>query len=276
MSTRKDSIARALVIPSGVIIFIIGFSVLVWNAVNIPGAEATGMFGLLLAWSGAAALIYYFNIANRNYVIQSEFAKLQENIGSAGGMNELGLVEIRKDSTIYDYTDIIIKPRNLVIILNHGQTWVSLHIDRLRKRLSDPTKETTFFFVHPNSPLVSAVARKASMEPSAFVGKVNETVARINEIKHPQTKVNIYGHYLYNTYSACIGDTEAVITPYYISRGIRTVPSFRFADIGDECVFRELVEDAKRLKLDAAHIEVPASANSTADITKIVPISKSS
>jgi hypothetical protein len=270
----KDKSPKVTILV-GSLIFVLGASIVAVTMYRDPSPDNSGVFGLMLALCGAVLAAYSLNIADRQRLIQTEVGKLSDRILQLGEKNELGLVELAGDASIYDYTDIIAQPKTLTIVLNHGQTWVSVHIERLRKRFADPTKETTFFVIHPESPLVPIVARKGNTEPSVILAKLRETISLLREIKGPQSRVNIYGHFLYNTYSACIGDKEAVVTAYFLSRGARTVPVFRFADVGSECVFRELVDDIKKLKLDSAYIGPSEFEALEQQPENVIPILKS-
>jgi len=254
----------------------LGFTVLVWLTLSSPSPATIGVLGLLLASFGALVIVYSLNTFSRQSLFQRELEKVREGLIRAGERNALGLVEIGNDASVYDYTNAIVKPDKLVILLNDGRTWVSVHRERLRKRFADASKETTIFLIHPNSPFVAVLARKGSTESESINNRIRETLGIIQEIKTQDSNIVIFGHYLYNTYAACIGDKEALVTPYFTSRGSRTVPVFRYEDIGPNCYFRSLLEDVERLKLDAAFLDSTMGDRSLSDTDNVIRMQQSS
>jgi len=60
-----------------------------------------------------------------------------------------------------------------------------------------------------------------------------ETVQLLEDIKSEDTSLEILGHFLFNPFAVVIGDDVAIVTPSFISRGGRTVPTFKYQDTGD-------------------------------------------
>lgn len=196
---------------------------------------------------------------------------LVRDIGLTKEFSRIGLIEACADASTYDYGRIISESKKLVILLNDGRTWISVHRDRLRRRFADSAKETVVYLVHPDSPMVGVLARKAGRDVPALQGRIRETVEILNEIREPQTALEILGHHLFNPHSLVIGDDMAVLTPYFASRGGRTVPAFRFEDTGADCFLRDIVEDLERLRLDSASIAAigsPAQTRQTPDVLR--------
>lgn len=168
--------------------------------------------------------------------------------------SRVGLVEVCEDCTNFDYGPILLESRRLVVVLNDGRTWASVHRDRLRRRFTDPAKATTFFLCHPDSAMLAVLARKGSHNAQTIQSRIAETVRLLEDIKQPSTVLEILGHHLFNPHALVLGDESAVLAPYFFSRGGRTVPAMRFQDLGGPCYFRDIVEDVERLRMDAQEI----------------------
>lgn len=198
-----------------------------------------------------ALLVFYDLLIRRElrYLTNDLSARLH-SIESAKEYARIGLVDAVADCIDYDYGPLISDSRRLVIVLNDGRTWASVHRDRLRRRFADPQKQTTIFVCHPDSPMLSVLARKGSIDVKTLQARIHETVHLLEEL-HQHDNPEILGHFLFNPYSLVMGETSAVITPYFLSRGGRTVPAFRFEDIGTRCFFRDIADDVERLRMDA-------------------------
>lgn len=179
----------------------------------------------------------------------------------ANECEKIGLVGIEADCSNYDYSKILSESQQLVIILNDGRTWASVHRDRLRRRFSDPTKQTTFILCHPNSPMLQVLARKGSIEVPDLKSRIMQTVKLLDEIKQPTTQLEVLGHYLFNSYSLILGDDTAIIIPYFISRGGRTAPMFKYEETKDNSYFNYIVEDIERLRMDTENISCHSKNN---------------
>lgn len=183
------------------------------------------------------------------------------------GSEKLGLVEISSDCSTYDYNEVLVEAQQLTLVMNDGRTWASVHRDRLRKRFADPSKRTTFFVCHPDSPMVSILARKGSTDEATIKSRINQTVELIEEIREPSTSVEVLGHFLFNPFSVIIADDTALVIPYFLSRGGRTVPLFRYEETGADCYLRSLINDTEKLRMDAENIGRRAGSQQE----KIVP-----
>jgi len=183
----------------------------------------------------------------------------------------LGLVQVHGDCTALDYGPIITESRRLVAVLNDGRTWASVHRDRLRRRLVDPNKDTTFILIHPDSPMVEVLARKGSKDVETIRVRIRDTVQLLEEIKGDNTSLEILGHWLFNPYSLVIGDDTAIVAPYFISRGGRTVPAFVYRDVGPTSHFRDLLKDVERLRMDTKDISSRPRNTVRAEVVKTWP-----
>ncbi len=182
---------------------------------------------------------------------------ISDSLALAKGGVSMGLKNITPDSTSYDYGPILLNSQRLVLLVNDGRTWLSVHRDKLRKRFADPNKETTVFLIHPDSHLVRVLARKGSSDVSSVQAKIIESVQLLTEIKTNTTKLEILGHDLFNPFSAVLGDNEAIVMPYFVSRGSRAVPAISYENNGPGCYFSMLEEDLEALRKDARTLNLP-------------------
>lgn len=168
----------------------------------------------------------------------------------SAGANSLGLVRILPDSDRLDYDRLIEQPRRLIVQLNDGRTWASVHHERLRRRLEDPAKDTTIFLVHPDSEIIPLLARKGSTDPEILRGKIKETLNILREVAGPGN-LEVLGHSLYNPHSLIMGDEDAVVIPYFTSRGSRSIPAFLYRATGGADYFSALESDLESLRVDS-------------------------
>ena len=195
---------------------------------------------------------------------------LVRDVGLAKQFGALGLAEVWKDSTTYDYSQVMTS-RRLVVVLNDGRTWTSVHRDKLRRRFADPSKHTVIFLIHPASPMVDVLARKASKDSETIKARIKDTVELLQEIREPSTSLEVLGHHLFNPQSLVLADDCALITPYFLSRGGRAVPVLRYEDTGGECFFKDLEKDVELLRLDAQDITSLVTGEKAAALRLIQP-----
>jgi NADH:ubiquinone oxidoreductase subunit 6 (subunit J) len=179
---------------------------------------------------------------------------LSQRLKLARTREAFGLVEVCEDSANFDYSQLILESRMLVVVLNDGRTWASVHRDHLRRRFADSTKATTFVMCHPTSPMLQVLARKSSTDVQSVQSRILDTVRLLREIKQQNTVLEVLGHHLFNPYSLILGDSRAMVTPYFFSRGGHTVPVLTYEDMGKPCYFRDLAADVERLRMDSQDI----------------------
>lgn len=193
---------------------------------------------------------------------------IRESIASdlrlSAGLRAVGLVAVEPDSLSFDYGPILENDQRIVILLNDGRTWLSTQRSRLAKRLGDPDKETTVFLIRPESSMVDVLARKGNITPEVLSQRIRESVALLEELRGSRTNLEILGHELFNPHAVVLGDASAVVTPYFASRGGRTVPAMVYADVGAKSYFRFIRDDLEALRKDAADITQATSGRGPA------------
>lgn len=252
LPSAKTQISFLVASTIGAAICLSGLALLAYlSATNL--AEALTGIALFLAISGAAVIGYQLNSLKRDQAIQREAGEIKRVFMDH---SPLGLVSVSTDASSYDYTELLVSSRKLVIVLNDGRTWLSVHRDRLRKRFADARTRTTVFLIHPNSDLLSIQARKGSTDVHGLRAKIHESLALLSAIKQGNPNLEVLGHHLYNTHSVVLGDSDAALTPYFLSRGGRAVPLYHYVDTGGPCYFRDLADDLEQLRIDSEEIDL--------------------
>lgn len=243
MALRGERAVGRLLAPAPVILLIGGLlGSVVLAGVRSPGSVGFALAGILTAAMTAGMVLLLGRSAG------SEMGK---RLSIAGDAAQLGLVECIPDSSLYDFTAVICESKKLVVVLNDGRTWCSVHRDRLRKRLEDPSKCTTIYLIHPESDFISVLARKGSTEPETIRTRIGETVAMLEKVCTPGTQLELLGHNLFNPHALVLSESKALLTPYFTSRGGRTVPLFVFEDSGPDSFYRLLASDVEGLRMDS-------------------------
>lgn len=192
--------------------------------------------------------------------LQEDNQRLQRQIADSGEMlgrqltlakqeEHAGLVEVRPFSHDYDFHDLILNSRRLIVVSNDAQTWTSSHAHGLRKRFANPQNSTVLVLLHPNAAVMNALANKYGPSAETLKKRIQDTLDLIRELKSPDTDVKVYGNLMFNTYAGYVGDTYAVMRPYFNSQGRRNPPLFRVADRpgSDDCLFQQIRGDCEAL-----------------------------
>ncbi|WIX31668.1 hypothetical protein QO259_12675 [Salinicola sp. JS01] len=202
-------------------------------------------------WTGVYEWFMRKDFINVN---REQAKEILDRIKLAQGEESIGLYEVYDDSNDFNYSSLLLQSRQLTILLNDGRTWISTHSEDIKKRLRDREKSTTFLVLHPEAKMLEVMAIKVDSTPANLRAKIAESVKMLRNLSDSDSNVEILGHHLFNPQSMFIGDSIAVVTPYYAARGRRTVPLFRFGDSGDHSYYRKLMEDLHDLKNDAVDI----------------------
>jgi hypothetical protein len=102
--------------------------------------------------------------------------------------------------------------------------------------------------------MVNVLARKLGLNPNTIKSKISETVKMISEAKTEISNVRVLGHDLYNPHSLFLSEDIAMITPYFVSRGRRQVPLFRYRNVGGASYYQQLRDDIHNVIEAAADI----------------------
>lgn len=244
-------------------ITIAGLILLVISLQPQQGQTQSNFFSLILNQLSTALLVGGLLSGTFELFLRQEFVdisdentqKILDEITLARKETSLGLKEAIIDARSYDYSSLILGSDKLTIVLNDGKTWTSNNEPLLERRFEDPSKETTFILVHPDSPELKALANKVGSSEEALKAKIGETIRFLNRLKLSNTNLNIYGHSFPNPYSLFLGDDEAIITLYFHGGESRAFPLFRFQDrIDGHCFFKGLQKSTEKLKSQAGDI----------------------
>lgn len=218
--------------------------------------------GITFAVTGSVLAVLATKLERVESDLLRDLATLARDVGLTRQFGAVGLSEVWVDSTTYDFGQVITSSRRLVIMLNEGRTWCSVHRDKLRARFADRSTETVVFVIHPESPMIDVLARKASRDSATIRRRIVDTVELLQEIRSPNTSLEILGHFVFNPHALILGDSRALISPYFTARGGRTVPVLCYEDTGASCFFKDIEKDVELLRIDARDISSLSSGRS--------------
>lgn len=204
----------------------------------------------------------YMSQKNTDKVLDDSFTNREAILSEIifdRGKKDVGLVEVLHNAIGYDYSDLILKSNELTVVLNDGEMWLGNNISHLETRFKDTLKKTTVIFVHPESPQLICLAKKASENVEDFKKKINTSVQLLNRIKQPNTHLIILGHSFPNPYALYLGDDQAIITLYFHAGEAKVFPLFRFVDNGNgvNCIFKHLQESTSLLIESSKFAKLP-------------------
>lgn len=197
----------------------------------------------------------------------------RQTLGIRSAVNYVDRVEsaplamIVDDSDNLDYKYLIEESRHLILLMNHGYTWSSIHREELRRRFEDPSKSTIYFLIDPDSKHLETLALKNATSVEYLRDKIKGTIEIIQEIIG-DSGIEMLGHSLYNPHSMILTDTVAATIPYYAGRGVRSVPASIFSLAHP--FYKELERDAEILRVDSIPLLLKSAHNDFSYIHSIV------
>jgi hypothetical protein len=262
MQTVTRTKLRFGTIIIAIVFALVGLALMVVSIKMEESNSADKLWTGLLNMLATTSLIGGVWTAINEFIIRREFIRINDEnaektvafLMTNENEKRLGLQLVSIDSLSFDYAKLIEESTRLIVVMNDGRTWISTHSERLEKRLRDRGKTTVFAFLNPESAMVKIQARKEGLDEHSIQMKIAEAVQTINEMKSADSKVQILGHFLYNTHTIYISDDYAIVTPYFISRARRSPPVYKYVDVGDDCYYRKLVEDIDALLKDSKDI----------------------
>lgn len=263
-------------------VFIAGLVLLISSqSITIDPKTNSGMFWKLLCEQLATAmLVGSFTGGLYEYFIRREFlksshghteiicsrikllgdeaveraARIADFFSANAEQRELGISHCYKEVDRYDFTDYIEGTKNLVAVLNDGRGWVGNYYQRFVNRFALDHKQTTIILMHPNSPALAVHATKVGSTAQGLRIKIAETVRLLHKANVHNRPIRILGHHYYNTMTVFFGESDAIITPYFLSKVRRTPPLLTFTDAGRESFYHKLKEDIDALLIDCTDI----------------------
>lgn len=156
--------------------------------------------------------------------------QLRELFGISTAIKESGLLDIKIDSQDYSYSQLLQDSDVFYTIMNDGLRWVNTYSTQLKKRFSNKSKVTEFFFVDPKGCFADALAQKTSRTRDSLKNKIEETVSLLSDLYCKQStkegSLKIYYLKNYPTQSIFYTDNIIITTSYQTSCGRNTVPLF--------------------------------------------------
>jgi len=157
-------------------------------------------------------------------------------------------VEIRPSFHNFDYRDIILKSKQLTVILNDGRSWVPAHRELLRDRLAIQGRETRFCFIHPASPYLPLLIQKSGKSEVRQLEEMLGSFDILTEIAPKLADCEIRAHSRPTPYCLYLTEEIAIVTPYiYFEAGSLPLLSF----VSDTELYSVYREDARKLLKEA-------------------------
>lgn len=108
--------------------------------------------------------------------------QLRELFGISTAIKESGLLDIKIDSQDYSYSQLLQDSDVFYTIMNDGLRWVNTYSTQLKKRFSNKSKVTEFFFVDPEGCFADALAQKTDRTLDSLKNKIEETVSLLSDL----------------------------------------------------------------------------------------------
>lgn len=169
-------------------------------------------------------------------------------------LNDKGLVEFDKTFPLEkeDYKKDFLKSKEVVLVMNDGNRFVSNNITLFKQRLNENNKTTRFIFMNPESSNpVSVWAKKHGHDANiSYYGNKIETFSyKLKEYeKSPSHILDVLCHDYFTTMGIVLTDSYAMISLYRISPGTDDVPHLIFKkNDNDGCEFNKIKADVQRI-----------------------------
>lgn len=198
--------------------------------------------------ASAAVIGGLLSLIQQAILRKDEEQNLLNLFGISNAIKESGIEEILTDSHEFSYRDMILKSKDLHIIMNDGRHWVEANTPSLEIRFGTEGTLTEMFLVNPESDFCKALAKKTNYTLEDLKAKIELSIKMLNDAYDKSAKkgsLKIYYLKNYPTHTLFYSEDTIVETPYQTASGRNIVPLFKYhytkgkTSIGDY-LFRDL------------------------------------
>jgi len=203
-------------------------------------------------------------LEEQSALMMGHLAALHEQQDAVANARDIGLVKIFPWDQDVEcraaMARLIKEARQLTVVMNYARSWTNRHHDVLAERMADPARRTLFLLPRPDEIGARAQAEKQSATLSTFSEdqrETFETLCRYTRTESGSPPFEMIGHRFFNTYFLLLSDTEALLSPMFISGGKKDLSCFwyRKTATGDD-YYSKLAADVSALKEPEGSIDL--------------------
>ena len=214
---------------AGAILVIVGLVLFLaqsyWLKQNTFSYNAVGNIASAAVIGGLLSLI------QQAILRKDEEQNLLKLFGISNSIKESGIEEIMTDSHDYAYRDMILKSKELHIIMNDGRHWVETNSPSLEIRFGLQGTLTEMFLVDPESDFCKALAKKTGYMIEDLKSKIQMSIKLLNDAYEKSAKkgdLKIYYLKNYPTHTLFYSEDTIIETPYQTASGRNIVPLYKY------------------------------------------------
>ncbi|MFG3049525.1 hypothetical protein ACGFZP_01060 [Kitasatospora sp. NPDC048239] len=235
-----------------------------WNAVlNSIAASLTAALLFTLADYLLSRRDYAQYIEQLGNMMLTEIRSLEFQSNAVSNARDLGLVQVftndRNDECMRAEGKLIREAASLTLLMNAGASWVEMHRESFRSRFGDQEKSTTIFMPSPASDFSVIQARKEEMNADALINRQIGVIRKLDGLspRGGDRPYTVIGHQLFHPCLLILTDTDAIIAPYYASKGRKVPPAMWFKKTkGGSDYYSRLRDDVRELEALADSAEI--------------------
>lgn len=181
--------------------------------------------------ASAAAIGGLLSLIQQAILRKDEEQNLLKLFKISNSIRESGIEDIMTDSHEYAYRDMILKSKELHIIMNDGRHWVETNTPSLEIRFGIEGTLTEMFLVNPDSDFCKALALKTGYSLIDLKAKIELTVKMLNDAYSKSAKKGVLKIYYlknYPTHTLFYSEDTIIETPYQTASGRNIVPLFKY------------------------------------------------
>ncbi|MBX3418089.1 MAG: hypothetical protein KF851_10840 [Pirellulaceae bacterium] len=232
-------------------------------------AESSKFWGVFLDHLAAAFIVVGLISISEKFLAEKEHTRqLLKYLNIHESVHHSGLHRSYIGADNADYTNIILKSKNLAIVFNDGKTWIGdRKFELLRQRLRNKSTITEVFLLRPEEEILKSIAQKTCVDGSTLEDEIERTKEKINEtvrsLKSLQKESEHHGKLsirfilYYPMYTLCLGDDEGIVSLYTTSSWkTREIPVLEIKKTdSNKSLYNFLKDDIERLRAQSDSIE---------------------
>lgn len=142
-----------------------------------------------------------------------------------------------------EFQNEFVHSKTFYLVMNDGKQFLSNNNELFNERLNERNEVNVILLDYENDDLMKILTNKNEHSGDYYKDKIKNVIGY--HLK--RNDIHVYLNSFYNTMAILVTDNYAIISLYREALGKGRVPHFVFKNNGDDCEYRRILDDVKKL-----------------------------